>query len=66
MLFNSIQFLIFFPLIVAAFFAIPQRFRWLLLLLGSYYFYMCWKPEYIILILISTIIDYYAGLGMDS
>lgn len=64
MLFNSVNFLVFFTLIVSAYFALPHRWRWLLLLAGSYYFYMCWKPAYIILIIISTLIDYFCGLGM--
>jgi alginate O-acetyltransferase complex protein AlgI len=64
MLFNSVDFLVFFTLIVSAYFALPHRWRWLLLLVGSYYFYMCWKPAYIILIITSTLIDYFCGLGM--
>ena len=58
MLFNSLQFLIFFPLVVMAYFATPHRWRWLLLLVASYYFYMCWKPIYILLIIGSTLLDY--------
>jgi D-alanyl-lipoteichoic acid acyltransferase DltB (MBOAT superfamily) len=66
MLFNSLQYLIFFPLVVGAFFALPHRFRWLLLLAASYYFYMCWKPEYALLIFVSTLIDYWAALQMGK
>ncbi|MEM6801297.1 MAG: MBOAT family O-acyltransferase [Bacteroidota bacterium] len=43
----------------------PQ-FRWVLLLCASYYFYMAWKPEYILLIIISTVIDYYCGRKMGE
>lgn len=64
MLFNSLQFLAFFPVVAAAYFLIPFRFRWILLLLASYYFYMCWRAEYLILILISTLIDYVAAILM--
>jgi len=64
MLFNSLQFLAFFPVVVALYFAVPKRARWLLLLGASYYFYMCWKPEYVLLILASTAVDYWAGLQM--
>ena len=66
MLFNSLHFLVFFPLVVLVYFLIPQRFRWIFLLLASYYFYMCWKAEYLILILASTLIDYYAGIQMGK
>lgn len=37
-----------------------------MLLISSYYFYMCWKPEFIILILLSTAIDYFCGLGIEK
>ncbi len=66
MLFNSFQFLIFFPLVVAAYFVLPHRLRWALLLGASYYFYMCWKPEYALLLVLSTVIDYYAGIQMGK
>jgi len=63
-LFNSFQFVVFFPFVVLFYYLIPQRFRWVMLLTASYYFYMCWKAEYIILIIISTMVDYYAGIMM--
>jgi len=66
MLFNSLQFLIFLPIVVTIFFLLPQKRRWILLLIASYYFYMCWKVEYIVLIIISTLIDYYVAKQMDS
>jgi len=62
MLFNSIQFLIFFPIVVFLYFSINYKFRWILLLLASYYFYMCWKPEYAVLIAITTLADYFLAL----
>ncbi|MBC8432935.1 MAG: MBOAT family protein [Desulfobacterales bacterium] len=64
MSFNSFQFLIFFPSVVGLYFLIPYRFRWILLLAASYYFYMCWKVEYIFLIIASTMIDYFTGIMM--
>ncbi|MDG2148065.1 MAG: MBOAT family O-acyltransferase [Planctomycetota bacterium] len=66
MLFNSLDFVLFFPLVVCGFFLMPQRFRWALLLAASYYFYMCWKAEYVLLIIASTLIDYVAGLRMGA
>jgi alginate O-acetyltransferase complex protein AlgI len=65
MLFNSIDFLIFFPIVVFLYFALNHKWRWLLLLSASYYFYMCWRVEYIFLILASTLIDYWVGLKMS-
>lgn len=63
-LFNSLHYVVFFPLVAFLYFALPFRYRWLMLLASSYYFYMCWRPEYAILIVVSTAIDYLAGLGM--
>ena len=65
MLFNSLQFVIFFIVVVSIYFSIPHRYRWILLLIASYYFYMCWNAKYIVLILFSTLVDYFAGLQMS-
>lgn len=65
MLFNSLDFLIFFPIVTVLYFVIPKRFqglRTVWLLLSSYYFYMCWNPTYALLILLSTFITYLSGL----
>lgn len=66
MLFNSLQFSLFFFVVISIYFSLPHRFRWILLLTSSYYFYMCWKPEYVILIMCSTLIDYFAARRMSS
>jgi len=66
MLFNSIEFLIFFTLVITAYFILKSKHRWILLLAASYYFYMSWNPAYIILIILSTVVDYFAGLKMGS
>lgn len=64
MLFNSSEFLIFFPIVVALYFACPYRYRWALLLAASYYFYAAWKLEYIVLIIASTLISYFTTILM--
>jgi D-alanyl-lipoteichoic acid acyltransferase DltB (MBOAT superfamily) len=64
MLFNSIHYALFFPVAVALFFATPHRWRWAVLLLCSYYFYMCWRAEYIVLVLFTTLLDFLVALGM--
>jgi len=65
MLFNSLEFIIFFPIVVGLYFIISPRFRWILLLAASYYFYMCWNYKYILLILFSTVVDYFAAIAMS-
>jgi len=64
-LFNSLQFLIFFPIVTLVYFAIPQKIRYLWLLGASYYFYMCWNPEYALLMLTSTAITYLSGFFIE-
>lgn len=66
MLFNSLQYLIFFPLVVVAYFSLSPKWRTLLLLVASYYFYMCWKAEYVVLILGSTVLDYFVALKLHA
>ncbi|PKV63239.1 MBOAT family O-acyltransferase [Pontibacter ramchanderi] len=65
MLFNSFEFLVFFPTVVGLYFLLPYRFRWLLLLIASYTFYMFWRVDYAIILVISTLIDYTCGRMMD-
>lgn len=65
MIFNSLQFLIFFPLVTVLYFAFPQRVRWVWLLVTSYYFYMCWNPRYAVLIATSTVITFLSGLLIE-
>ena len=62
MLFNSLDFLIFFPIVTLLYFIIPRKVRYLFLLAASYYFYMCWNPRYALLMLLSTAITYFSGL----
>jgi D-alanyl-lipoteichoic acid acyltransferase DltB (MBOAT superfamily) len=62
MLFNSIEFLLFFPIVTIILFIIPKKTQWLWLLLSSYYFYMSWNPKYALLIITSTIITFGTSL----
>lgn len=66
MFFNSLEFAVFFPVVVGLYLLTPQRWRWVLLLAASYYFYAAWKAEYLILILASTLIDYVVALRMEK
>ena len=66
MFFNSTYFFLFFAVVTGAYFAIPHRLRWALLLTASYIFYMSLKPGYVILVMILTLISYYTGLQMGK
>lgn len=66
MLFNSLNFLYFFPIALALYFITPQRQRWAVLVASSFFFYMCWNPKYIILLLISIVSNFYAGKFIED
>jgi len=58
MLFNSFQFLVFFPIVLVGYFCLAGRWRTYWLLASSYYFYMSWRPEYAALLALTTVTDY--------
>lgn len=66
MQFNSIDFMLFFPIVVLLYFVMPKKLKTVWLLLSSYYFYMSWNAEYAILIGGSTVITYISGLLMSG
>src|SRR5262250_2595283 len=66
MLFNSFQYWIFFFIIAALFYSMSFRFGKILLLLASYVFYMWWDPRFIVLILTSTVVDYFLGIWLEA
>ncbi len=66
MLFNSLQFLYFFVIVIILYFLLPHKFRWIHLLLASSYFYMVFFPVYILILGFTIIIDYFAGLYLEK
>ncbi|MDT7604999.1 MAG: alginate O-acetyltransferase complex protein AlgI, partial [Acidobacteriota bacterium] len=66
MLFNSLHFLIFFPVVTTLFFVLPHRLRWAMLLAASCYFYMVFKPLYILILAFTIIVDYTAGILIED
>lgn len=66
MLFNSLAYMIFLPIVVALYWSIPAKWRTPLLLLASYVFYMFWKPIYGLLILGLTVANYFIGMALDK
>ncbi|MBQ4399453.1 MAG: MBOAT family protein [Bacteroidales bacterium] len=65
MVFNSIAFLIFLPIVVLLFYLLPHKWRWLMLLAASCVFYMWFVPKYILILLVTIVIDYGAGVLME-
>lgn len=66
MLFNSLTFLIFFPAVVCLYFVLPHKYRWGMLLIASYIFYMGWNAAYALLLFASTLVTYLAALFIDK
>jgi alginate O-acetyltransferase complex protein AlgI len=66
MLFNSFAYFIFLPLVVLFYYLLPQKWRNIMLLAASCYFYMFFIPVYILILGFTIIIDYYAGLYLEK
>ena len=64
--FNSLHFAIFLPIVFTLYWIMPHKFRWLVLLISSYYFYMSWNPKYVLLILFTTIISYVSAILIEK
>jgi D-alanyl-lipoteichoic acid acyltransferase DltB (MBOAT superfamily) len=66
MLFNSMAFAVFLPIVFILYWALPHKFRWFLLLVASYYFYMSWNVKYVFLILFTTVISYSSAILLEK
>ncbi len=66
MLFNSVEFILFFIVVTAGYFFIPHKFRWFWLLSASCYFYMFFLPIYILILGFTIVIDYFAGIFIEN
>lgn len=66
MLFNSLTYLLFFPIICILYWSIIPKYRNVILLIASYYFYMSWEPAYAILIIITSLSTWGCALLIDK
>ncbi|QCR22388.1 MBOAT family protein [Pontibacter sp. SGAir0037] len=66
MLFNSFEFLLFFPVVTLLYFLLPHRYRWMLLLAASCVFYMFFKAVYILILFFTIVVDYAAGICIED
>jgi len=58
MTFNSVPFLIFYPIVLLLYFILPKKIRWIMLLLSSYFFYAFYSPELLFLIIGTTLVSW--------
>ena len=67
MLFNSAEFcLLFFPLVTGLYFVLPHRWRWLLQLAASCWFYMAFVPLFILILAFTILVDFVAGIAIEG
>lgn len=66
MSFNSVTFLIFLPIVLLLYWILPSKFRWIMLLIASYLFYMSWNVWLIFLIVFTTLVSYFSGILMQK
>lgn len=66
MLFNSLAYVVFLPIVFTLYWILKDRYRWILLLLASYFFYMCSGPKYGLLIFSVTLVSYLSGLVIEK
>jgi alginate O-acetyltransferase complex protein AlgI len=69
MLFNSLSFAVFLPIVFALYWLLQKRalqIQNVLLLGASYYFYACWDWRFLFLLMFSTLLDFYTGIRMKD
>ncbi len=66
MVFNSVKYLIFFPIVLLFFYIMPKKLKNAWLLLASYVFYALWNVKYCVLLFICTLITYGAGIAVSK
>ena len=66
MVFNSVQFALFLPVVLAAYWSLRGRAQLGLLLAASYFFYGYWDWRFLSLLLISTVVDYAVSHRIDA
>ena len=65
MVFNSVAFLIYYPIVLLLYFVLPKKLSWVMLLLASYYFYISWNVELIYLIVFTTLISWISAMLIE-
>jgi D-alanyl-lipoteichoic acid acyltransferase DltB (MBOAT superfamily) len=66
MLFNSLGYLFFLPTVVLLYYLLPFRWRWVVLLAASYFFYLLWRAEFVLVLMSATAASWYAAMQMGK
>jgi len=65
MLFNSMAFVVFLPATLLIYLALPRKLQNVFLIAASYLFYGYWDPRFLILIALSTLVDFGVGVALS-
>ncbi|WP_232817737.1 MBOAT family O-acyltransferase [Brachyspira hampsonii] len=66
MLFNSTEFMIFFPITLILYWIFPKKYRYICLFIASYTFYMFWNLKYALLMGTSTVVTFLSGILIEK
>ncbi|MBI2559318.1 MBOAT family protein [Candidatus Woesearchaeota archaeon] len=66
LIFNSINFLVFFPVVATLYYLLPGKFQWQYLLLASFVFYISFVPVYVLVLLLIITLDYFAAIAIEA
>ncbi len=66
MTFNSWEFLLFYPVVALLYFVLPKKAKWIMLLIASYFFYMCYQWNLVYLIAATTLISWVSSILIDK
>lgn len=66
MLFNSISYLLFLPVVTGVYYLLSPRWRWVWVLITSYFFYACWNIKFILLLFFSTLLNFYFARWLET
>ena len=66
MLFNSTEFLLFFPLVLLLYFIVPKKARLYVLFLACFVFYASWEMKYVLLMTVAGAVTFFFGLAIDG
>lgn len=66
MIFTSINFLIFFPLVIIIFYILPKKYRWFFLLIVSLFFYFNIQPIYVLLLVAISVVSYFIAIFIEK
>lgn len=66
MLFNSLTYALFLPCVFLLYWILPGKYRWGLLLVANYFFYMSWNTKYVVLIATTTVVSYCCAIAIEK